>query len=239
VQRPFYPEGGVCHLYLLHPPGGVVGGDSLQVGVDVGACAHALITTPGAAKFYRTAGPRAGQEQLLRVSGGGLLEWFPQENILFPGASLISRTRIDLVGDGRFVGWEIHSLGRPAIGERFDRGQADLRVSLFREGRPLLLERLRLDSDSGLDGPSVLRGLPVCATLIATGAAGPDLMAARESAGDPHGMLLGMSLLDDILVVRCLAAGVEPIRRIFVRLWGILRPRLAGRAACPPRIWAT
>jgi urease accessory protein len=239
VQRPFYPEGGVCHLYLLHPPGGVVGGDSLKVRVDVAMRSHALITTPGAAKFYRTAGPRAAQEQLLRISDGGLLEWFPQENILFPGASLTSRTRIDLIGDGRFLGWEIHSLGRPAIGERFDRGSADLRLSLFRDGRPLLLERLRLDSESGLDGPSGLRGLPVCATLIATGAAGPDLMAARESAGDPPGVLLGMTLLEDVLVVRCLATGVEAIRRIFGRLWGILRPRLAGRAACPPRIWAT
>ena len=37
VQRPFYPEGpGVPHVYLLHPPGGIVGGDSLRVEVSVG-----------------------------------------------------------------------------------------------------------------------------------------------------------------------------------------------------------
>ena len=84
VQRPFYPEGGPCHLYVLHPPGGVVGGDRLAVSVLVAEGAHALITTPGAAKFYRSAGPRADVVQRLSVDAGGALEWFPQENILFP-----------------------------------------------------------------------------------------------------------------------------------------------------------
>jgi urease accessory protein len=78
VQRPFYPEGGPCHIYLLHPPGGVVGGDRLEIAVEVGEGAHALITTPGATKFYRSAGPRAHQIQHLSVAGGGVLEWFPQ-----------------------------------------------------------------------------------------------------------------------------------------------------------------
>jgi urease accessory protein len=239
VQRPFYPEGGVCHLYLLHPPGGVVGGDSLNLDLGVGGGAHALITNPGAAKFYRTAGPEAFQEQRLRVAEGGLLEWFPQENILFPGARLRSRTRVDLAGDGRFLGWEIHSLGRPVIGERFDRGMADLQLRLFRDGRPLLLERLRLGSAFDLDGPSVLRGFPVSGTLIATGAETSDLDAARDLGDDPSPLLLGVTLLEDVLIARCLGTGVEAVRRVFLRLWGILRPRLMGCAVCPPRIWAT
>ena len=116
VQRPFYPEGPACHVYLLHPPGGVVGGDRLNIDVDVQSGAHALITTPGASKFYRSAGPLALQQQTLQVHGG-ILEWLPQENILFPGANIKLESRIQLDASARFIGWEVHCLGRPVIDE--------------------------------------------------------------------------------------------------------------------------
>jgi len=239
VQRPFYPEGEVCHLYLLHPPGGVVGGDRLEIELDVAAGARALVTTPGASKFYRSASARAIQRQRLRVEDGGILEWLPQENILFPGAKLHSRTEIELSGNARFIGWEMHSLGRPVIGERFDAGSADLGLALYRDGHPLQMERLRLDSATDLDGASGLRGFPVTATLIATGADCDDLSAARDGLGPTGELPFGMTLMDDLLVARCLAHRVESVQRIFVALWGILRPGLLGRVACPPRIWAT
>ena len=54
IQKAFYPEGRDCaHLYLLHPPAGIVSGDELRVGIDVQQNAHTLITTPGAKRFYR------------------------------------------------------------------------------------------------------------------------------------------------------------------------------------------
>ena len=90
VQRPFYPEGDTCHLYLLHPPGGVVGGDRLDIEARTTGEAHALVTTPGATKFYLSAGHTAHQTQRLRVGAGGALEWLPQENIFFPGALALS-----------------------------------------------------------------------------------------------------------------------------------------------------
>jgi len=257
VQRPFYPEGGPCHLYLLHPPGGLVGGDRLELKVTVTTEAHALITTPGATKCYRSAGPRAEQVQHLEVTAGGVLEWFPQENILFPGANLRLVTAVDLAEGARFMGWEIHSLGRPAIGERFAHGCADLHLRLRRAGRPLLLERLWLHGGSGLDGPTGLRGLQVTGTLLASPADAADLAAVRAhpvgaghaaDAGNPRGapqpgptetLLWGATLVGDLLIARALAPGTEPLQRLFTALWGILRPRLLGRAACPPRIWAT
>ena len=158
VQRAFYPEGDICHLYLLHPPGGVVGGDRLDIDVGVADGAHALITTPGASKFYRSAGPEARQHQRLTVGDGGTLEWFPQENILFPGANLRTGTDIDLSGNARFLGWEILSLGRPVISERFEHGSADLGLRVQRDGQPILIDRLRLGSKPDLDGLSGLRG---------------------------------------------------------------------------------
>ncbi len=45
IQRPLYPEGNPCHTYLLHPPGGVVGGDTLQISVHAIQGAKSLITT--------------------------------------------------------------------------------------------------------------------------------------------------------------------------------------------------
>jgi urease accessory protein len=50
---------------------------------------------------------------------------------------------------------------------------------------------------------------------------------------------IGLTLVEDLLIARCLAPAVEPASRIFRSLWGILRPRLMGRDACPPRIWLT
>lgn len=239
VQRPFYPEEGVCHMYLLHPPGGVVGGDSLEIDVHLRQQAHTLLTTPGAAKFYRSSGAEAVQNQRLCVDSGGVLEWFPRESILFPGARLRNHTRIELSDDALFIGWEIQSLGRPAIGERFASGHADFGFSVFRAGRPLLLERLRIRAETDLDGLGGLRGYPIGGTFVASGAGVQDLEAARERLGSTGETLCAMTLLEDLLVARCLARSVEPVHRIFLPLWGILRPRLVGRDACPPRIWAT
>jgi len=238
VQRPFYPEGGVCHCYLLHPPGGVVGGDRLDVAVQVAEGAHALITTPGAAKFYRSAGPRAEQFQRLMVAAGGVLEWFPQENILFSGANLRLHTAVELAAGAGFLGWEIQCLGRPAVAERFAVGQADLRLDVRRDGVPLLLERLWLNHGEGLDGPTGLRGYPITGTLLATGAAAGDLAAVRIHTGMAE-TPWGATLVGDLLVVRVLAQGSEPVHWLFNALWGLLRPRLLGRPACAPRIWST
>jgi len=239
VQRAFYPEGAPCHLYLLHPPGGVVGGDRLAIETQVAAGAHALLTAPGAAKFYRSAGALAAQHQQFAVADSGVLEWLPPESILFPGARLDLQTKVALQGGARFIGWEILSLGRPVIGERFDRGRATIGLRIERDGQPLLSERLRIDSDHRLDGPSGLRGLPITATLIATGASPPDLDAARAAIRAQPGFALGLTLLDDLLVARALADKVEPVMQCFRELWRCLRPRLLDLAASAPRIWAT
>ncbi len=238
VQRPFYPEGAPAHIYVLHPPGGLVGGDELDLSVSVGAGAHALITTPGAAKLYRSAGPRARQTQRLIVAPGGVLEWFPQENILFPGAHADLLTEVRLGGDARFIGWEVHCLGRPVIGERFATGTADMGLKVSRDGAPLLIERLRVDGETSLEGASGLRGFPVSATFIASGTSAEALGAVRAGLPRPD-LVCSATRVEDLLVARCLARGSEPVRRFFVALWGILRPGLIGREPCPPRIWET
>ena len=169
VQRPFHPEGpaGACHVYLLHPPGGVVGGDVLDVAVHAGPDSRALITTPAANKLYRSAGPCAQLTQTLRVDAGAQLEWLPQPTIAFAGVHARVTTRVDLAPGGRFIGWEIVCLGRPDSGERYA-GRLGMALELWQDGAPLWLERARYDGTALLDAPFGLRGHCVSGTLLAT-----------------------------------------------------------------------
>ena len=123
VQRPFYPEGGVCHVYLVHPPGGVVGGDTARAARHSCAmAAHALITTPAATKFYRSEGSRCATDAGHLALDAATLEWLPQETILFPDAYANIATRVRLSERSRFIGWEIVCYGRPASGLPFRAG---------------------------------------------------------------------------------------------------------------------
>lgn len=238
VQRPFYPEGEVCHLYLLHPPGGIVGGDRLDLGLEVVSGATALLTTPGATKIYRSGGATSKVNQRLVVETGGVLEWLPQESIVFDGARLTQRTRIEVADGGTIIAWDILCLGRPASAERFTRGRLDLGLEIRQADGPRLIERLILDQEQGFDGPARLRGQAVVATLVALPATAAELDLVRSQAMTPSARH-GATLVDGLLVVRWLGADTAAARRDFLRLWEGLRPRLIGRTASVPRIWAT
>ena len=238
VQRPFYPEGGVCHVYLLHPPGGVVGGDSLQLDVDLGEGAQALLTTPGATKYYRSGGRPARQLQQLSVADGATLEWLPQENIFFPGAEVTLDTRVELHGDARCVLWEIHCLGRPVIGEAFDSGRIDSRLSLHRDGHPLLLDRLRVDRDNRRRA-SLLAGEAVSGMLLLSHAGEDEVAACRALLAEESEVAAAVTLIEDLLLLRYLGDSTERARRLFSAAWRRLRPMTLARAPSTPRIWAT
>ncbi len=239
VQRPFYPEpGGVCHTYVLHPPSGIVGGDELRLTATLAPGTAALITTPGATRCYRSRGPTARIAQSLRVDDGAALEWLPQETLLFDGARVTMRTRVDLAPAARFIGWDIACLGRPACGERYALGTLDLGFELHRAGRPLLLERLRLGEAPGAVGAPALRGHTVSGCLLATGA-DPTLLDRVRGTLEASGALAGATLLDDVLVCRVLAPGAREARALFEAVWALARTALLGRPPCAPRIWRT
>lgn len=250
VQRPFYPEGDLCHAYILHPPGGIVGGDSLTIEAKLTRQASALLTTPGASKFYRSSGQPAVLNQQFRIDDG-CLEWLPHETIFFPGAQARLNTQIRLGKKAHFVGWEIHCLGRPAIQERFDDGSIDFQTQLFRENKPLFIDRFTLDDQHLLDSPAALLGQPVMATLIATLDQSHDTRAVLQSVRPlcEIGYLSGQNsafsghaaatVFNELLLVRYLGPTTAEAQRLFRAIWQYLRPQLLKREAVAPRIWAT
>jgi urease accessory protein len=238
VQRAFYPEGDLCHVYLLHPPGGIAGGDRLDIRARVDSQASALVTTPGATKFYRSIGPAAVQTQRLSLHGGSL-EWLPQENILFPGAKAELSTQVHLKGDAAFIGWEINCLGRPAIDESFDAGHALFSFSIFRDDLPLLHERLTVDSVKSLYGAAGLRNQPVVASLYATTEDEKLTDSVRSQIPEKYRPQLGVTLVDGLLIIRYLGDSTERARRLFIDIWKVLRPSILNRTPSVPRIWNT
>lgn len=239
LQRPLYPEGALCHGYILHPPGGIVGGDRLEIDIRVKSGAAALVTTPGATKFYRSAKARAVQTQHLRIETDASLEWLPQESIFFPGARAHTTTRVDLAAEAAFMGWEIMCLGLPANRQRFETGSFSAGLEINRDKKPLLHERLRVFEGADLDRVTGLRGFAVSATFVTTGVDGDMLGPLGEIRPPGSQMLSGLTLLDDLLVARYLGNATDAARAYFQALWAWLRPHILGREACVPRIWAT
>ena len=244
VQRPFYPEGPrLVHCYVLHPPGGVVGGDRLDISVSIAAGASALLTTPAAQKLYRSAGAESALDTRLTLAAGATLEWLPSETIVFDGARARQRTRIDLAADAGLLGWEVSCLGRPANGIRFDRGRVVLGLEIERSGKPLLIERLTIDGGSPvLDQPWGFGGMPIAGTLYAVpprAEAIPELVDRLRRIEPDSGLRYAVTSLGEALVLRALGEKLEGVRRLFIASWERLRPEVIGRTPAHPRIWAT
>jgi urease accessory protein len=239
VQRPFYPEGDPCHVYLVHPPGGVVGGDELRIDVQVDPGAHALITTPAATKFYRCDGRISSQTQELHAAGA-TFEWLPQENIFFPGASSRLRSRIDVAAGGRFIGWELQCLGRPANNEAFGYGTVDSRCEIHLDGRRVLIDQLQVEGQDQFAAAAGMRDHAMAASLYALPADEAMLQQVQSLLDERFAdAAIGATLLDSVLAVRMLGQNTEDIQAVLVPVWEALRQALLGLEPCPPRIWST
>lgn len=245
IQRPFHPEGPeVPHLYLLHPPGGLVAGDALAIKLELAAAAQALVTTPAAAKIYGVGARALPQRQTVeaRVAAGAVLEWLPQESIVFNGASVTLDADFRLSGDAGLLAWEILTLGRQAGEAPFRDGSVRQRIRVWRDNRPLLDETLRIAGDSPiLTAHWGLGGQPVLATLVVTAAIGDamlsELRALASAAG--RGARWSATRLPALTVARYLGPDAREALALCIRAWSLLRPLLCGREARPPRIWAT
>lgn len=250
VLKRLYPEGpGVCHHVLVHPPGGIVGGDRLEIDIDVGENAHALVTTPGATRFYRSAGAVAVQDLSARVAAGGRLEWLPLETIAYRGALAVNRMRFELAEGAQMIGWDLLALGLPATGEPFSAGRFEQHLELpgawlergivdpgDRHGELLLRSPLGWDGQSALftlwcAGASEWRA-PLAEALLAAARerlqAGP--APRRSGATAPH---------PRVVVVRALAGRVETLWPTLQAIRDDWRRLLWGSEPAAPRVWRT
>ena len=244
VQRPFYPEGDVCHLYILHPPGGMAPGDKLSLEATLGRDSTVLLTTPSAGKVYCSDTWQHPQQQgiIANLGDKSCLEWLPQETIVFSGAEVALNNHFELQGDAQLIAWDIVCLGRRASGEQFQRGNCMQRIDVNRDGKPLLRERCHWQGGSTLlDAHWGMGANVVSGTLFAT------VETARQQLDDWREALTrlrldgewGVSQKPGIFVARYLGMSAADCRSGFETLWSFLRPLVNSKPACRPRIWNT
>lgn len=246
VLQSLYPEGdAVCHNVLVHPPGGLVGGDTLDIGVKVQSGAHGLITTPGASRFYRSDGPPALQNTQLMLDSDSRLEWLPLEALCYSGCLAENRLTMELAPGAELIGWDLTALGLPHAARPFVLGRFQQHI----EVPGVWLERGAIDaSDSRLlDGPAGLAGHRCLASLFFV-AGTPLARQRREQALDsvrtviaehPLASLAGAtSPHPQVVVVRVIAPVVEPAMELLRKLRNTWRTALWDMRASHPRIWA-
>lgn len=243
MQKTLHPEGPeVCHGVLVHPPGGVAGGDQLKLNVEVADSASALITTPGAGKWYKANQHQARQDLQFKVGNAASLEWLPQENILFNGADVNWQADIELAEGATFAGWDIVCLGRQAQKEVWQQGGLQQCFRVKRQGQLQWIEQTKLTPDHPLMQSLVgLNGHQVMGTFVVVAGQLPEdiLTQCREVKPMEPAAVTGVSALPAVFVARYVGEVSQAAKQYFEAIWQILRPWYLNKPAVRPRIWNT
>jgi urease accessory protein len=247
VLQPLYPEGpGICHHVIVHPPGGVVGGDELLIDARLDEGSHALITTPGATRFYRSEGAPACQQVQVTVAAGARLEWLPMEAIAYSGCRAHNQVRLSLAPGAEMLGWDVLALGLPAAQAPFVNGWFAQHLELpgvwLERGRVAASDSTLLQSPLGWAGHSVLATLWFAqGTPLQAAQRDAMLDAARDVAGS-HVLARTAGVTSpqtSLVVLRVLAPQVEPAMQLLAQVRAAWRQHAWGLGAEPPRIWRT
>lgn len=242
VQRPFYPEGPeVCHSVVLHTAGGMVGGDRLQIDLRLQPHTHALLTTAAATKIYRSNGLESTQTLQIHIAAGGILEWLPQDTIVFDQALYRQDVRVDLEPGAHWLGWEITRFGRSARGEKFVQGNWRSHTEVWQNQQPLWIDRQWLPGNSDcFHSPHGLAGCPVTGSFAWVGhTVEPDLVAEARSVwqGDCSFGEIGVTRLQQGLLCRYRGTSTLEARHWFMAVWQLIRISYLGCPICIPRVW--
>lgn len=250
LQKLLYPEGADRpHLILLHPPGGVAGGDQLDIRIELQQNARALMTTPGAAKWYRCSDCDPSRQSVeLRVGAGAQLEWMPQESIVFDQVYTDWQTTLRVHPEGRAMGGEVVMLGRAARGEFFREGQVSAQLKVLTDdmtsetsGKLLFAEQWQLTGDDPrLSSPQGLQSVPCWGQYwVVAPSAQLDEVQSNLSLSAAEGRPAVTRLRDQLMIIRALGDGPEMVRQQINWVWQAIRSPLFDVNPIAPRIWFT
>ena len=247
VLQRLYPEGpGICHHVIVHPPGGVVGGDELHVQAMLDAGTHALVTTPGATRFYRSEGALALQSVHLNLAEGARLEWLPMETIAYSGCQARNELRAELAPTAEMIGWDVLALGLPAAQQPFVDGWFEQQLAVpgqwLERAHVAAADTLLLQSPLGWAGHSTLAtAWFACGQALPPARRQAMLDAARAAvAAHPLAAQAGVTAPQPgVLVARVLSHRVEPAMQLLAAVRAAWRHVAWGLPARPPRIWRT
>ncbi len=247
ILQSLYPEGdGICHNVLVHPPGGLVGGDRLDIGIMVAERAHGLITTPGATRFYRSDGEPTLQRTAITLDTDARMEWLPLEAICHSGCLAENHLTLTLAPGAELLGWDITALGLPAAGKAFEQGSFCQHI----EVPGVWLERAQIKAVDTLllNSPLGLAGHRCFATLFFVSGSRLERQRRQEALDKARSIIEANPLCDmagatspdgRIVVVRVLAPMVEPAMALLKQVWRVWRGHFWQQAGSPPRIWST
>jgi urease accessory protein len=239
VQRSFYPEAeSICHNTILHTAGGVVGGDRIQIDIDLQPNSRAVITTAAAGKIYGSKGTPAVQYIVQNIGEHACLEWLPQETIVFNQAIFHQHLRVNLAATASWLGWEINRFGRTARGERFTQGEWKSATEVYREGKPIWIDRQLLYGDAMVDNPHSLAGHSIVGSLAWIGMeVSKDLVVEARSifAGEPS--KIGVTRLTEGLLCRYRGDSTTEVRQWFTAVWHLLRHSFLHSPPIHLRVW--
>ena len=247
ILQSLYPEGdGICHNVLVHPPGGLVGGDTLRVEIDVGPQAHGLVTTPGATRFYRSDGEAALQHVSARLAAGARLEWLPLETICYDACLAENRLSMSLAPGAELLGWDVTAFGLPASGKPFAQGTFRQHI----EVPGLWLERANIKASDLLllQSPLGMAGHQCTASLFFVTGSKLDRQRRQQALDSARSIIERHALVDtagatspdpQVVVLRVLAPVVEPAMHLLRQVWQTWRAEMWKLEASFPRIWTT
>jgi len=246
ILQSLYPEGDqICHNVLVHPPGGLVGGDTLDIQVTVAEGAHGLVSTPGATRFYKSGGHPALQQVVAHLADNAKLEWLPLEAIAYNDCEATNRAIFNLAPSAELITWDVTALGLPSSDMAFTQGHFQQHLEI--PGVWLERGNIRGEDTRWLNSPLGLAGSKCLASLVFASGSAIDsdrttqaLEAAREVIeSHPLRLQAGITCVHpQVIVLRVMSPLVEPTMDLLKKVWAVWRHTLWALPSTPPRVWS-
>jgi urease accessory protein len=228
-----FPKGPLCEGVLINTGGGMAGGDSITVDIALDKQAKAVVSTQSAEKIYKAQSEASTSSVHLSLAEGSQLAWLPQETLLFSGAKLNRKFRVDMAVDATLTLFEGLIFGRGAMGERISDGTFRDSWRIKRGGKLVFADDVSIDGAMAdrLDRPAVGNGARAVATFLYLA---PDAEARLDAAGLALENSLcecGASAWNGMLIARFAAVDPSALRQSATRFLNQFR------AVSIPRVW--